>query len=327
MFKDEVTIYVKAGDGGKGCVGFRREKFIPRGGPDGGNGGKGGNVIIRTNPHLNTLSHLIGQTDYIAANGMPGRGNNQYGKNGVDLTINVPPGTIIKDSSQGHILKDLKGLPDEIIIVDGGKGGRGNKTFATSIQQTPRYAEPGVDGEERWLLLELKLIADVGLVGLPNAGKSTILSVLTQARPKIADYPFTTKEPYLGIVAGPDYQTLVLADLPGLIKGAHRGSGLGDKFLKHIERTRLIAHIIDFSSSIPPTEAYQMIRHELKLFSSVLAKKPKIIIANKMDLPEAKDNLRKYSKLMPKPIVNISALKRNGLKQLILQLFKHVPRK
>lgn len=321
MFKDEVTVCVKGGAGGRGCVSFRREKFVPRGGPDGGNGGQGGSVIIRTNLHLNTLSHLVNQTHYLAVNGLPGRSKNQHGKNGADLIIPVPPGTIIRDFPRGHILKDLKGLNDELIIARGGRGGRGNKAFATAVHQAPRHAEKGAAGEERWLTLELKLIADVGLVGLPNAGKSTILSVLTQARPKIADYPFTTKEPYLGIVKGADYQTLVLADLPGLIKGAHRGAGLGDKFLKHIERTRLVAQVIDFATDTSPADAYQTINEELKLFSPALAKKTQIIIANKMDLPKAQRNLKKYGKLLPEALVAISALKRVGLKELVNQLF------
>jgi GTP-binding protein len=326
MFLDEVVIHVKGGHGGRGCVSFHREKFITRGGPDGGNGGKGGDVVIRVNQHLNTLSHLAHQPRYAAFDGEGGRGNKQFGKDARDLIIEVPLGTLIKDVQSEIVLKDLKNIGESIIIAAGGKGGRGNALFATSIHQTPRHAEKGIPGEERDLHLELKLIADVGLVGLPNAGKSTILSVLTSARPKIAAYPFTTKEPYLGIIEGKDYQPLVLADLPGLIKGAHAGTGLGDKFLKHIERTRLIAHVIDFSTDESPVEAYHTIREELKLFSNVLARKPEIIIANKMDMHQAQLNLKKYQKSLPKRLIAISALKRIDLKDLVHALFKHLKR-
>lgn len=308
MFKDEVVIYVEAGDGGRGCVGFRREKYIPQGGPDGGHGGQGGNVVVTTSPHLNTLYYFVHNTRQIAQSGLPGGHNNRRGKSGPDLVLKVPPGTIIKDAKHGNILKDLAAEGESVVVVKGGRGGRGNRAFVSSTNQSPRQADPGEKGEARQLVLELKLIADVGLVGLPNAGKSTLLSRLSAARPKIADYPFTTREPCLGIVTGPDFKTLVMADLPGLIEGAHKGAGLGDKFLKHIERTRLIAHVIDFSSPRALLEVYQTIRQELKLYSPVLARKAEIIVANKMDMPEAEANLKRYKKDLPRNIIPISAL-------------------
>ena len=325
MFKDEVTIFVRAGKGGRGCLSFRREKFAPKGGPDGGNGGQGGDVVIRTNPHLNTLFHLIEGGKYYAENGQPGGSNNCTGKNGQDLILEVPPGTIIRDAVHRNILKDLKDPSETIVITQGGRGGRGNKVFATPTYQTPREVEPGKPGEERHLYLELKLIADVGLVGLPNAGKSLLLRRLSAARPKVADYPFTTLEPSLGILRGPEYRTLVLADLPGLIAGAHAGKGLGDKFLRHIERTGLILHIIDASSTTDPVETYQTIRNELKQYSPALAKKPEIIVANKLDLPDAEQNYRKFKSAKPrKTILPISALKKTGLEALARLLFKRL---
>ena len=322
MFKDEVIIHVKAGDGGRGAVSFRREKFIPRGGPDGGNGGRGGHVVMVASPHLNTLYHFVYHPKQVAPNGSPGGSSNKNGKNGHDLILKVPPGTIIRNHPHGNTLKDLQKIDESVVIAQGGRGGRGNKSYATYTNQAPRRSDPGQPGEARRLHLELKLIADVGLVGLPNAGKSTILASLSAARPKIAGYPFTTLEPYLGIVAGPDYQTLVMADLPGLIAGAHQGTGLGDKFLKHIERTKLIAHIIDFSDPLPPPEAYQIINREIKSYSKILARKPQVVIANKTDLPEAQANLRKYKRQLPRGLVDISALKRSGLQKFVKALFK-----
>lgn len=322
MFQDEIVIYVKAGNGGRGCVSFHREKYQPKGGPDGGNGGQGGDIIIHANPHLNTLFHLIHQRKLIAQNGQPGRGNNCTGKNGRASILPVPPGTIIRRVNYEQVLKDLKKPDERIIIVHGGRGGRGNRTFATSTHQTPRHAGPGEPGEEKWLHLELKLIADVGLVGLPNAGKSFLLRRLTSARPKVADYPFTTLEPCLGIIKGPDYRTRVIADLPGLIEGAHQGKGLGDKFLKHIERTRMIAHIIDFASATPPKKAYQTIRKELSRYSKVLSRKPEIIIANKMDLPKASQNWQDYGKAFTRRIIPISAVTKLGLDKLHRALFR-----
>ncbi|MEK7310015.1 MAG: GTPase ObgE [Planctomycetota bacterium] len=322
MFKDEAIIYIKAGDGGNGAVSFRREKFITKGGPDGGNGGKGGDVIIRANHHYNTLNHLIHQTRFVAKGGQPGSGSNCFGKSSDDLVINVPPGTIIWDKGRNHILNDLKDKNDFVIMAKGGKGGRGNSTFATPINQTPLKYEKGVLGEEHHLYLELKLIADVGLVGLPNAGKSTLINVVSDAHPKIADYPFTTLEPCLGVVKGPEYKTFVMADLPGLIEGAHKGRGLGDKFLRHIERTTIILHLIDFSTEEPIPAVYRGIRKELTLYSKTLARKPQIIVATKMDLPEAKKNLAKYKARLAKTIIPISAVTHLGLDKLQQAIWK-----
>jgi len=322
MFKDEAVIYVRAGDGGNGRVSFRREKFAPKGGPDGGKGGKGGDIIIKASHHYNTLNHLIHQTRFTARNGAPGEGNNCYGKSAEDMAIIVPVGTIIRDHQDNNILKDLKEDNDYIIIAKGGKGGRGNRTFATPVNQTPLNAEKGEAGEEKKLYLELKLIADVGLVGLPNAGKSTLINVVSDAHPKIADYPFTTLEPCLGVVKGPSYKTFVMADLPGLIEGAHKGRGLGDKFLRHIERTKIILHLIDFSVSEPIPEVYKAIRQELMLYSRVLAKKPQIIVATKMDIPQAKDNLKKYKSKLPKSIIPISAVTHSGIDLLNKAIWK-----
>jgi len=322
MFKDEAVIHIKAGDGGDGAVSFRREKFITKGGPDGGNGGKGGDVIIRASHHYNTLNHLIHQTRFVAKGGQPGSGNNCFGKSAADLIINVPPGTIIWDKERHHILKDLNDKNDFVIMAKGGKGGRGNSTFATPINQTPLRYEKGVPGQEHHLYLELKLIADVGLVGLPNAGKSTLINVVSDAHPKIADYPFTTLEPCLGVVKGSEYKTFVMADLPGLIAGAHKGRGLGDKFLRHIERTRIILHLIDFSAEEPIPEVYQGIRRELVLYSKTLARKPQIIVATKMDIPQARENLKKYKSKLPKSIIPISAVTHSGLDKLLQAIWK-----
>lgn len=328
MFKDEVEIFVKAGDGGNGAIAFRREKFVPCGGPAGGDGGKGGDVIFTANPHMNSLYHLTHAVHYHAENGENGGIKNCYGKYGQDLIIPVPVGTVIKDREKGHILKDLKEPSDQIAIVLGGKGGRGNKSFATPTDRTPRRADSGVKGEERWLKLELKLIADVGIVGLPNAGKSTLLSHLSAARPKIADYPFTTLYPYLGIVSVTKHNTFVMADLPGLIEGAHKGTGLGDKFLRHIERTRLILHLIDIfpsEGSPSPYAAYKTIRKELELYSEDLAKKPEIVVLNKMDIgKEAEKNLKEFKKKYKGPIHAISAATGENLKPLVKAIYKEL---
>ena len=322
MFKDEAVIYVKAGDGGNGCVSFRREKFIPKGGPDGGKGGNGGDVIIKVSHHYNTFNHLIYQVRFVAENGVPGQSNNCYGKNGRDLIIPVPPGTIVRDKKHNNILKDLKDINDSFVVVKGGKGGRGNTAFATSIDQTPRHCEKGVPGQDRWLYLELKLIADVGLVGFPNSGKSTLIGCMSSAHPKIADYPFTTLEPCLGVVKGPEYKTFVIADLPGLIEGAHKGRGLGDKFLRHIERTKIIIHLIDFSVAESIPERYRTIRDELTLYSKTLARKPQIIAATKMDIPQARENLLKYRSRLTGSIIPISAVTHSGLDKLVKAIWK-----
>ena len=249
QFVDYVKIHVKAGDGGRGCVSFRREKYVPRGGPDGGDGGRGGHIIFRATDALNTLLDQTYHREYRAQRGQHGMGKKMHGKNGEDLIIPVPVGTILKDAETKDILIDLdrKGL--QVVIAKGGRGGLGNSHFATSTRQAPRYAQPGEEGEEKWLILELKLLADVGLIGLPNAGKSTLLSVISSARPKIADYPFTTLTPVLGVVKLEDYRSFVVADIPGLIEGAHRGVGLGFQFLRHVERTSILLHLVDISET------------------------------------------------------------------------------
>lgn len=286
MFVDEAEIYVKGGDGGNGCISFRREKYVPRGGPDGGNGGHGGNVILRVSQRVETLFDISSRVKYIAENGRHGEGSTRDGKNGKDLIIELPVGTIIKDKETGRILKDFKKPGESVVIAHGGRGGRGNKHFASATNQVPRYAEEGKAGEERYLKLELKLFADVGLIGLPNVGKSTLLSCLSAARPKIADYPFTTLHPQLGVVAVDNFRRFVVADLPGLIAGAHAGVGLGDEFLRHVERTKILVHILDISpiAGPEPVEAYHIIRNELNLYNPELSKRTEIIVANKIDL-------------------------------------------
>lgn len=287
MFFDEARIYVKAGNGGNGCVSFRREKFVPFGGPDGGDGGKGGDVYLVVDPHINTLIHFKKRSHFKAQSGQHGRGKKQAGKSGEDLYIPVPPGTVVKDANTGEFIADLVEPGQKVLVAKGGKGGRGNAAFATPVNQAPRFAEKGEPGEERWLYLELKLIADAGIVGVPNAGKSTLLAAVSAARPKIAPYPFTTLEPNLGVVTVGDYD-FVLADIPGLIEGAHRGAGLGHKFLRHIERTRVIIHLLD-GLSPDPLKDFEAINRELALFSAHLAAKPQIVAYNKMDIPEVRE--------------------------------------
>lgn len=318
MFKDEAEIYVRAGDGGNGCVAFRREKYVPRGGPSGGDGGKGGDVILKAVHNCNTLLHLTHQKDYRAKHGEKGMARDCNGKDAPSLYIEVPPGTLIKDE-QGRLLLDLKENGQEVVIAKGGKGGLGNMNFATSTNQTPRYAEPGMPGEERHLFLELKLIADVGLVGFPNAGKSTLISRVSKARPKIAPYPFTTLEPNLGIVELPDYRTIVFADIPGILEGAHEGVGLGDKFLRHIERTRILIFLIDIAplEGTDPFETLQILRKELTSYSETLGKKDYIIAANKMDLTDAEANLAKFRAQVDRPIYPISGVTGKGIAELL----------
>ena len=326
MFIDEVQIWVKAGDGGDGCVSFRREKFIPKGGPDGGDGGRGGSVYFQTVENLDTLMDFTGKHHWRAENGQPGSGKNKHGANGEDLIITVPPGTLIYDCDLDLMLKDLSKVAMKVRICRGGRGGKGNKAFATPTNQTPRCAEPGKKGQERNIKLELKLIADVGLVGMPNAGKSTLISRCSAARPKIADYPFTTLEPVLGIVELSDFRRFVMADIPGLIEGAHNGAGLGYEFLKHIERTRIIVHILDIMPTIgsDPLENYYAIRHELEQYSEALAQKEEVVVANKIDLdPEAKI-VRDLKKKLNKKIYPISAVTGSGIKELSESLWQKV---
>jgi len=321
LFIDEAKIRVKAGDGGPGCVSFRREKFIAKGGPDGGDGGRGGDIIFKADPSLDTLLDFSGRHDWVARNGSPGEGANRHGADGPDLIIPVPVGTLIYDEEYGLLLKDMNEPGMQVCICRGGRGGEGNKAFATSTRQTPRFATPGKPGQERHLRLELKLIADVGLVGMPNAGKSTLISRCSDAHPRIADYPFTTLSPVLGIVELTGFRRFVMADIPGLIEGAHRGAGLGHDFLRHIERTRILVHILDIlpSDNSDPIENYRTIRRELELYSRVLTEKTEIIVLNKADLDPERlfcEEIRKRLNKNPEDIYVISAATGEGVLQL-----------
>ncbi len=284
-FVDRVKIYVKGGKGGDGAVAFLREKYRPKGGPAGGDGGKGGDVVLVATSSKHTLLDFKYKKHFKAQKGENGKGKNQKGRDGEDLFIYVPVGTVVKEAETGDVLCDLTEEGQSCIVARGGKGGRGNAHFATPTNQAPRYAERGEEGEERWIILELKLIADVGIVGLPNAGKSTLLGRLTRARPKVADYPFTTLSPNLGVLELDEERRLVLADIPGLIENAHRGAGLGHEFLRHVERTRLLLHLIDVSDfrEKDPVEAFEMINRELELYSPELTRKPQIVVASKID--------------------------------------------
>lgn len=288
MFVDRVELFVSGGNGGRGMCSFRREKYIPRGGPDGGDGGDGGSVIIRADPNADNLSPLVHKRHWKAKNGEPGGTSGCAGKDAADLIILVPPGTIIRDRDRGNLLKDLVEPGDEL-VVKGGRGGRGNTHFASATNRTPREFEPGEEGEERWLTLELKVIADAGLIGFPNAGKSTLLSRLSRATPEIADYPFTTKHPNLGIVTLGGDAGFVLADLPGLIEGASQGVGLGHEFLRHVERTRVLIHLVEPfpTDGSDPVKNYHTIRNELKTYSAELAEKPEIVCVSKAELTDA----------------------------------------
>jgi len=283
MFIDEARIYVRAGDGGNGCVSFRHEKFVPRGGPDGGDGGDGGDVIFVVNNNMTTLIDFKYRQHYYAGAGKPGQGAKKYGHSGEDVIIPVPLGTIARDERTGRIIADLSEHDDRIVITRGGKGGKGNAQFATSTNQAPRYAEQGTSGEERTVLLELKLIADVGLVGFPNAGKSTLLSRVSSAHPKIADYPFTTLQPNLGIVRYDELKSYVMADIPGIIEGAHEGKGLGIRFLRHIERTKVLLFLIECTVE-DPEDNYRKLLDELELYSGALLEKPRFVALTKTDV-------------------------------------------
>ncbi len=320
MFIDEADILVKAGDGGNGCASFRREAGVPRGGPNGGDGGDGGDVVLHARPGLDTLLDFRGRHHWRAGHGEPGRGKDQFGAAGEDLVIDVPPGTLVYDRRHDLLIKDLDTPGERVIVARGGKGGKGNKAFATATNQTPRTAEPGTPGEQRELHLELKLIADIGLVGLPNAGKSTLLARLSAARPKVADYPFTTLDPHLGIVRAGAERRIVMADLPGLIEGAHAGVGLGDAFLKHIERTRLLVHLVEIQphTGQTPEEAYRSIRGELVAYSAALAAKPEIVCLTKTDLlPGDETTRRELEAAVGKPVLAISSAAGTGLNELV----------
>lgn len=320
-FIDYVKIHVQSGRGGRGCVSFRREKFIPKGGPDGGDGGRGGHVIIRADSQLYTLLDHRYKKRYRAKNGGHGMGKKMHGRDGDDMIIRVPVGTIVRDAHTGEILADLDREGAEVLVAKGGRGGLGNSHFATPVRQAPRYAQPGEEGEERELILELKLLAHVGLVGLPNAGKSTLLSRISAARPKIADYPFTTLVPNLGVVKLDDLRSFVVADIPGLIEGAHRGAGLGHRFLRHVERTSLLVHLVDVSimSDGRPEENLEKINRELFLYGANLEKKPQVVVASKIDIVDNKKlkGLEQYCKIKGLPLFKISAVTGEGVDELI----------
>ncbi|MBM3813439.1 MAG: GTPase ObgE [Acidimicrobiia bacterium] len=321
MFIDEVRIRVKAGDGGNGCLAFRREKFVPRGGPSGGDGGRGGDIILFASQHHNTLLHFRYNPEHTAERGRHGEGSNRTGRDGAAIELPVPVGTVIFDEDSGEQLYDFTEHGERFVVVTGGRGGRGNAQFATSTHQAPTEHEPGRPGEERHLRLELKLLADAGLVGFPNAGKSTLLSRLSAARPKIANYPFTTLEPNLGVVETDDNYTFVLADIPGLIEGAHEGHGLGTRFLRHIERTRLLLHLVDVSdfTGRKPADDFKIVMKELKSFDESLAAKPMFVIATKMDAaqdPKRLASVRGLAKRRKLPFFTISAVTGKGVPEL-----------
>lgn len=324
MFTDQVEIHVRSGKGGDGMVHFRREKFVPRGGPDGGDGGKGGDVIFEVRSTLNTLASFRPKQKFRAEDGARGGPSQMTGRNGKDLVIPVPPGTIIFDADTGEVIGDLTEEGQRLVVCKGGRGGRGNQHFATSRNQAPRTAEKGEPYEEKRLRLELKLIADIGLIGVPNAGKSTLLSVLTNAKPKIAPYPFTTLEPNLGVAEIDVNTTVVLADIPGLIEGASHGAGLGHDFLRHVQRTRVLIHLLDGLSEDPLAD-YSQINTELSLFDPNLAKKPQVVALNKIDQPEVQEKLPDLQKQFKKKKVEfmtISALARTNTRELLLKAYQ-----
>jgi GTP-binding protein len=325
MFVDEAKIHVKAGDGGAGCVSFRREKYIPKGGPDGGDGGHGGSVTFVADPNKNTLLDFAGRHHWHAPRGEAGMGKKMYGKAGDDLRVPVPPGTLIYDADHNLLLADMDTPGKDVTIAKGGRGGRGNWHFRSPTNQTPRYAEPGGEGQERNLRLELKLIADVGLVGMPNAGKSTLLSVVSAARPKIANYPFTTLEPQLGIAELTGDRRIVFADIPGLIEGAQHGAGLGHAFLRHIERTKIIVHLLDLfpMDNSDPADNYKRIRGELEAFSPELANKSEIVVANKLDLATDDAAMEKLLNDLPdREILAISGATKQGIDPLLEEIWR-----
>ena len=326
MFVDEARIYVKAGDGGNGCISFRREKFVPKGGPDGGDGGNGGDVCFEAVKGKDTLLDFAGKHHWRAENGRHGQGGNKHGAAGNDLVITVPAGTLIHDTDLELMIKDLSEIGMKVVVCRGGKGGKGNKAFATATNQAPRQSEPGKPGQERNLRLELKLIADVGLVGMPNAGKSTLLSRCSAARPKIASYPFTTLEPVLGIVELSDFRRFLMADIPGLIQDASKGAGLGHDFLRHIERTRILVHMLDVlpMDGSDPLDNYHAIRRELAEHSLALAQKDEIVVANKTDLDPDGSRLRDLQERLEQELIPISAATGQGIRELTERLWQRI---
>jgi GTPase len=321
-FIDEVKIYVKSGDGGSGCVSFRREKFIPLGGPDGGDGGKGGDVVCRVSPQLSTLLDMRQHPHQKAGRGRNGSGSDKHGAAGDPLEMLVPRGTVIKDAETGEILADLTEPDSEIVLMKGGRGGQGNARFKTATHKAPKFAQDGEPGEERWIRLELKLMADVGLLGMPSVGKSSLITKISAARPKIADYPFTTLKPNLGVVQYKNYRTFVMADIPGLIEGASEGAGLGHRFLKHLERTGQLLHLLDLSwmPERDPIAEYEALNRELALFNPELAEKRQTVVINKIDLPNVRENLAEvlpYFQKLGVKVFPISAATGEGIPELL----------
>ncbi len=331
QFIDEVKIHVKAGDGGRGCLSFRREKFIPLGGPDGGDGGDGGDIVFQVDEGLGTLLDLRYKVHYKAERGGHGMGKNRHGKNGAELLVRVPPGVLIYDQETGELLADLKERDQRFVAACGGRGGRGNARFATSTNRAPRHVQPGLPGEERWLRLELKLLADVGLVGMPNAGKSTLIAAVSAARPKIADYPFTTLVPNLGVVKYGSFQSFVMADIPGLIEGASEGHGLGTRFLRHIERTDLFLHLVDLSDLQPgdALDRFDAINHELERHNPLLLEKPQMVVLSKADLTEVRDRIeqvRAFFEQRGYRILVVSAVTGLGVRELVATVGRELER-
>lgn len=325
MFVDVAKIFVRSGNGGNGAVSFRREKYVPQGGPDGGDGGDGGDVVFVVDQQMRTLLDFKYKKKHTAAHGENGGSSKMYGRDGEDLIIRVPEGTVVRDAESNKVICDLKENGQRFVVARGGRGGRGNTKFATATRQTPEFAEPGMPGEERWVVLELKLLADVGLVGFPNVGKSTILSMVTGAKPKIANYHFTTITPNLGVVEIPGLNSFVLADIPGLIEGAHEGVGLGIEFLRHVERTRVLIHVIDVSGieGRDPLDDFEKINDELKLYNEKLSKKPQVVAANKTDIPGSEENFEVLKAEMEKrdiKVFKISAATNKGLRELMLHV-------
>jgi GTP-binding protein len=321
-FVDRLVIFVKGGDGGSGMVSFRREKYVPKGGPDGGDGGDGGDVILRATVGCDSLADLVNRKFYRADNGGRGMPANCHGKKAEDLVLAVPPGTIVYDRDRGNVLRDLERAGDEVVVAAGGRGGRGNKAFATSTNRAPRQFQKGTPGEERWIVLELKVIADAGIVGLPNAGKSTLLSRLSRATPEIADYPFTTKYPNLGLVTIGGERAFVLADLPGLIEGAHEGVGLGHEFLRHVERTRVLIHLVEPfpADGSDPLVNFHAIRRELVLYRPELAAKPEVLAVSKCELTGAAEVRDRLANELGRPVLAISAVTGAGLADLVREV-------
>ena len=323
MFVDQVSIFCQAGEGGSGCCSFRRESKVPRGGPDGGDGGNGGSIIIRAERNLGSLGNIAGHRHWKAERGRHGEGSLKTGRRGKDTVILVPHGTIVRDTEHGHILRDLQNEGDSVVVANGGRGGRGNKHFATSTNRTPREKEAGTPGEYREVTLELKLIADVGLLGKPNAGKSTLLSRMTRATPEIANYPFTTKYPNLGLVRVGYDREFVIADIPGLIEGAHAGIGLGHEFLKHVERTRVLVHLVEPMpmDQTDPIENYKQIREELRLYDASLQDRPELICVTKSELPDAETVAELLREETGLAVMLISAVTGSNLEQLTNAIF------